>query len=72
MDEKKDRNRLETGIMNVHDVAEYLRLSEAEVYKLARKGSLPALRLGKLWRFRKDLLDDWIRQVTEAGVHVPE
>ncbi len=72
MDEKKKRTNSNIGIMNVHDVAEYLRLSEAEVYKLARKGCLPALRMGKLWRFRKDLIDEWIRKETEAGIRAPE
>ena len=57
----------EPGIMTVHDVALYLRLSEAKVYKLARQGCIPALRLGKSWRFRKDLIDEWIRKETEGG-----
>jgi excisionase family DNA binding protein len=72
MDEKIGSTGSGNVIMNVHDVAEYLRLSEAEVYKLARNGCMPALRMGKLWRFRKDLIDDWIRKETEAGIHVLE
>ena len=71
MDAKKGLTNSDNAIMNVHDVAEYLRLSEAEVYKLARNGCLPALRMGKLWRFRRDLIDDWIRKETEASVRVP-
>jgi excisionase family DNA binding protein len=45
-----------------------LRLSEAKVYKLAGQGSLPALRLGKSWRFRKDLIDEWMRKETVGGL----
>jgi len=48
-------------IMTVHDLAKYLRLSESKIYKLAREGSVPAMRLGKTWRFRKSLVDEWIR-----------
>ena len=52
-------------ILTVRDVAEYLRLSQAKVYRLAREGSLPVFRIGKAWRFRKDLLDEWlVRQST--------
>jgi len=55
-------------IMNVREVAEYLRISEAKVYRLANQGGIPVMRIGKAWRFRKDLLDQWIRQNTEASV----
>ncbi len=55
-------------IVNVREVAEYLRISEAKVYRLANQGEIPVMRIGKAWRFRKDLLDQWIRQNTEANV----
>jgi excisionase family DNA binding protein len=55
-------------IMTVHEVAEYLRISEAKVYRLAKKRSLPVVRIGKTWRFRKDLLDDWLSQCTESNL----
>jgi excisionase family DNA binding protein len=58
------------GIMTVHDVAEYLRLSEAKVYKMANEGHVPALRMGKTWRFKKELIDEWIRRETELTLHV--
>jgi excisionase family DNA binding protein len=52
-------------ILTVREVAEYLRLSQAKVYRLAKEGSLPVFRIGKAWRFRKDLLDEWlVRQST--------
>ena len=60
----------DVGIMTVHDVAEYLRLSEAKVYKMANEGHVPALRMGKTWRFKKELIDEWIRRETELALHV--
>jgi excisionase family DNA binding protein len=59
-------------IMTVHDVAEYLRLSEAKVYKMANEGRVPALRMGKSWRFKRDLIDEWIRRETEQALQVPQ
>jgi len=53
-------------IMTVRDVAEYLRVSEAKVYRLANLGQIPCMQIGKTWRFRKDLLDDWIEQGATA------
>ncbi len=55
-------------IMNVREVAEYLRISEAKVYRLANQGGIPTMRIGKAWRFRKDLLDQWMRQNTEKSI----
>ena len=50
------------AILTVKEVAEYLRMSEAKVYKLIKEGVLPVVRIGKTWRFRKDLLDAWLEQ----------
>ena len=55
-------------ILTVRDVAEYLRMSEAKVYRLANERHLPAIRIGRSWRFRKDLLDEWLSQCTESSL----
>jgi excisionase family DNA binding protein len=66
MSEKDGEGNAVVGIMTVHDVADYLRLSEAKVYRMAKEGHVPAIRMGKTWRFRRDLIDDWIRRETES------
>jgi len=53
---------MDSAIMTVKDVAEYLRMSEAKVYRLANEGALPVVRIGNTWRFRKDLLDEWLAE----------
>jgi excisionase family DNA binding protein len=55
-------------ILTVREVAEYLRMSEAKVYRLAKERRLPVVRIGKTWRFRKDLLDEWLSQCTESSL----
>ena len=69
MDEQMSVKGLQDGIMTVHDVAQYLRLSEAKVYKMAQEGHVPAIRIGKSWRFKRELLDEWIRHKTEVSIH---
>ena len=49
-------------IMTISEVAEYLGLHELTVRRLAREGQLPALKLGRQWRVKKDLLEKWIEQ----------
>lgn len=46
-------------VMTTREVAEYLRLAEATIYKLAQAGEIPAIKVGRAWRFRKDLIDEW-------------
>ena len=47
-------------IMTIADVAEYLGLHELTVRRLAREGAIPALKLGRQWRIKRDLLEQWI------------
>lgn len=48
------------SILTIAEVAEYLGLHELTVRRLAREGQLPALKLGRQWRVKKDLLEKWI------------
>ena len=54
------------AIMTVKEVAEYLRVSEAKIYRLVKQGVLPVARIGKTWRFRKDLLDEWLKECSRS------
>ncbi|HEX5944575.1 MAG TPA: helix-turn-helix domain-containing protein [Anaerolineales bacterium] len=55
-------------IMTVHEVAEYLRVSDAKVYRMVKERRIPVVRIGKTWRFRKDLLDDWLSECAESSM----
>ena len=52
----------EGEIMTTPEVARYLRLAEATIYKLAQAGEIPAVKVGRTWRFKKELIDEWFRQ----------
>ena len=47
-------------IMTLEEVARYLKLKPQTVYKWAQEEHIPGAKLGKEWRFRKSLLDEWI------------
>ena len=69
MAKSRDNDAQNDGeVMTISDVAQYLRISEAKVYELARTGTIPALRIGKSWRFQKDLLKQWVRRSAEANI----
>lgn len=48
--------------MNIKEAASYLRLNYMSVYKLAQKRRIPACKVGGNWRFKKELLDEWLKQ----------
>lgn len=47
-------------IMTAKQLADYLQLNEMTIYKKAKSGEIPAVRLGKALRFKKDLIDKWL------------
>lgn len=52
----------ENKIMTVKQVAEYLQMDEHTIYKLARSGQVPAIKIAGQWRFKKDVIDNWISE----------
>lgn len=51
------------GLWEVADVAAYLKVPEASVYKMTRRGApnpIPHVKLGGLLRFRKRDIDRWL------------
>lgn len=46
--------------MTTEEVIAYLRVNARTVYRLIRAGSLPAVRVGRQWRIRREDLDRWL------------
>ncbi len=47
-------------ILTLEEVARYLRLKPQTIYKWAQERRIPAVKLGKEWRFRRSVLDRWL------------
>ncbi len=47
--------------MTASELAEYLRLNEVTIYRLAQEGKLPGLKVGRQWRFKKEVIDELLR-----------
>lgn len=50
-------------IMTISEVADYLRIPKSTLYKLCQGGNIPASKVGKHWRFRKDEIDQWFKKI---------
>ena len=46
--------------LDSHQAAALLRIHPKTLQRLARKGEIRAMRIGKLWRFRTSDLDVWV------------
>ena len=61
----KDKPQVDTVIMTVDEVAEYLKLSKITVYKLTQKGEIPGFRIGSSWRYNREVIDEIARVGTK-------
>jgi excisionase family DNA binding protein len=50
-----------TQIMTLSEVAKYLGIHQVTVYRLIKETDIPAIKLRGQWRFKKDLLDNWLQ-----------
>lgn len=55
MDEIEDR------WLSITDICKHLGISSDTVYKWIEKKGMPAHKIGRLWKFKKDEVDDWVR-----------
>jgi len=49
--------------LSVDEICKYLGIGKDTVYKWINKHGMPAHRMGRLWKFKKDQVDAWV----EAG-----
>jgi len=49
-----------TELMTVQELADYLRVTGKTIYRLLRRGRIPATKVGRSWRFDKASVDEWL------------
>ena len=59
-------------IMTVKEVADFLRLKEATVCRLASEGKLPGVKVGKSWRFDRAALERLVAGVQTDFIGVTD
>ena len=52
----------DNAIMTIGEVADYLKVTERTIYRLAGAKQIPAFKVGGSWRFSKMDIDRWIRE----------
>jgi excisionase family DNA binding protein len=57
---------MDPAILDVNGAARLLGVSTTTIYALARKGQIPATRVGREWRFARQKLVAWVATDSEA------
>ena len=55
-----NRSTTEDVFLTTEEVLEYLQVNLRTVYRLIKAGKIPAVRVGRQWRFRKADIDTWL------------
>ena len=55
---------MDSDIMTMKEVAEYLKINEKTAYRLASEGKLPGFKVGGSWRFKRSEVNAWIETQT--------
>ncbi len=54
-------NEIEDRWLSVDEISKHLGVSSDTVYRWIEKHSMPAHRMGRLWKFKKDEIDTWVK-----------
>src|SRR5919107_2623459 len=58
---------IDESFLTTEEVLEYLQVNLRTVYRLIKAGKIPAIRVGRQWRFRKRDIDAWLESQRPRG-----
>lgn len=58
--------------ISVEEVAAYLGVKRDTIYKWINRRKMPAHKAGRLWKFRKEEVDEWVRSGGARGADKTE
>ncbi|MCB1181093.1 MAG: helix-turn-helix domain-containing protein [Chlamydiia bacterium] len=51
---------MEEEVLNAQEASEYLKISKSYLLKMAKENRLPSVRIGRIYRFTRASLNQWI------------
>ncbi|MFA4889438.1 MAG: helix-turn-helix domain-containing protein [Candidatus Omnitrophota bacterium] len=59
---------MDSEVFTFEEARQYLKISNSTLYRLLQGGKIPASKVGRSWRFRKEKLIAWLeKQEKERG-----
>ena len=62
------RKMIENRWLSVDEIAEYLGIRRDTVYKWIERKEMPAHKVGRLWKFKAEEIDEWVKSGGAAPV----
>ncbi|MEZ5489087.1 MAG: helix-turn-helix domain-containing protein [Gammaproteobacteria bacterium] len=59
---------MEDRWLSISEICKHLGVSNDTVYKWIDKGGMPAHRMGRLWKFKKYEVDEWVKAGGAADI----
>ena len=53
---------MQEQLLTLEQVAKYLNVDKFTVYRLISDRDLPAFKVGNQWRFKKKLIENWLKK----------
>jgi len=54
--------------MTTKEVAQYLRVDPYTIYRLVSQKKIPAFKIGNQWRFRRSILERWLKTKMNVSI----
>ncbi len=54
---------MEDRFLSIDDIGEYLGVKRDTVYKWISERNMPAHKIGRLWKFKKEEVDGWVHKI---------
>jgi len=62
---------IDETFLTTDEVLEYLQVNLRTVYRLIKAGKIPAVRVGRQWRFRRSDIDAWLERERSHTIRPP-
>jgi excisionase family DNA binding protein len=64
-------NEMEDRWLSITEICKYLGVSNDTMYKWIDKHEMPAHRMGRLWKYKKEQVDAWVSLVVWPSLRKP-
>lgn len=54
------------SLLSVEELADYLGLKKQTIYNWLHEGKIAGLKIGKVWRFEKKEIDNWLKKYKKS------
>jgi len=52
------------SLLTIREVAKYLHVVQLTVYRMIKRGELPAVKVGRVWRIRRQDVENYLNRPT--------